>query len=209
MSNYQRPKIPSFARDLDPRIVQFHSREYRNPSQLQDGGVLIVGAGNSGAEIGVEVARMHPTWISGQESGHIPWPIDSFVARFLLVRLVRFLGHHILTVKTPLGRKLRPKMLHKATPLIRVKPEGLLRAGITRVPRVTGVKDGLPLLEDGRTLDVKNVVWCTGYHGWLRLDRYPTAGENGEPVHEQGIAKDVPGLYFVGLTSSTPCRRPH
>jgi len=70
---------------------------------------------------------------------------------------------------------------------------------MTRVPRVSGVKDGLLLLQDGRTLDVKNVVWCTGYHSGFDWIDIPAAGENGEPVHEQGIAKDVPGLYFVGL----------
>src|SRR4029453_5385685 len=51
MATYQEPRVPAFARDLDPRIVQFHSVEYRNPSQLKKGGVLIVGVGNSGAEI--------------------------------------------------------------------------------------------------------------------------------------------------------------
>ena len=127
MANYQVPRRPAFARDLDPAIVQLHSHEYRNPSQLQEGGVLVVGVGNSGAEIAVEAARSHPTWISGKESGHIPWPIDSFIARFFLSRLVRFLGHHVLTVNTPMGRKLRPKLLTKATPLVRVKPRDLVR----------------------------------------------------------------------------------
>jgi putative flavoprotein involved in K+ transport len=41
-----------------------HSSEYRNPSQLQAGGVLIVGAANSGAEIALDIVRSHPTWLS-------------------------------------------------------------------------------------------------------------------------------------------------
>ena len=49
MANYQVPKVPTFAKSLDPEIVQLHSYEYRNPTQLQDGGVLVVGLGNSGA----------------------------------------------------------------------------------------------------------------------------------------------------------------
>ena len=61
--------------------------------------MLVVGVGNSGADIGIEVAASHPTWIAGKESGHIPWPIETFTARVFLVRLVRFLGHHVLTVK--------------------------------------------------------------------------------------------------------------
>ena len=199
MANYQAPRMPAFARDLKQGIIQMHAHEYRNPSQLQKGGVLIVGVGNSGADIGIEVARTHPTWISGKESGHIPWQIETFFARFVLVRLMRFIGHHVLTVKTPIGRKARPKLLSSAAPLVRVKPYDLDNAGIVRVPRVTGVIDGLPLLEDGRTLDVKNVIWCTGYHHrfpWIDL---PVFGDDDEPAHELGIVKKVPGLYFVGL----------
>jgi putative flavoprotein involved in K+ transport len=199
MANYQQPQVPAFARNLHPGIVQLHSHEYRNSSQLREGGVLVVGSGNSGAEIALEAARSHPTWISGKETGHIPWPIDSFIARFLLVRLVRFFGHHVLTTKTPLGRKLRPKLVATASPLVRVKPKWLLNAGITPVPKVAGVSDGQPLLADGRTLDVKNVIWCTGYqHGFPWID-LPVFTENGEPEHEDGIVKKVPGMYFVGL----------
>jgi len=199
MANYQVPRVPAFARDLDPGIVQFHSHEYRNPSQLQEGGVLVVGVGNSGADIAIEVARSHQTWLSGKESGHIPWPIDSVISRFFLVRLVRFFGHHILTVATPIGRKLRPKLLSTATPLVRVKPKDLIDAGVESVSRVVGVRNGRPLLADGRTLDVQNVIWCTGYeHGFPWID-LPLSEDHGLPLHERGIVANVPGLYFVGL----------
>ncbi len=199
MANYQEPKLPAFAHDLDPSIVQLHSHHYRNPSQLQEGGVLVVGVGNSGADIGIEVARTHPTWIAGKETGFIPFPIDSLFARLVMFRVVRFIGHYVLSVATPFGRKMRPKLLTRATPLVRVKPKDLEHAGVIRVPRVAGVRDGKPLLEDGRTLDVRNVIWCTGYHpgfSWIDL---PVFGENGAPMHESGIVARVPGLYFVGL----------
>jgi putative flavoprotein involved in K+ transport len=199
MSNYQLPRVPDFANELDPSIVQLHSHQYRNPSQLKKGGVLVVGVGNSGADIGIEVARHHPTWISGKESGHIPFPIESYIARNFLVRLVRFVGHHVLSLGTPIGRKLRPKLLHQASPLVRVKPKDLIDAAIERVPRTVGVKDGLPLLADGRTLNAENVIWCTGYRHdfpWIDL---PIFTADGDPVHERGIVKDLPGMYFVGL----------
>jgi putative flavoprotein involved in K+ transport len=199
MANYQAPRIPSFARDFDPGIVHLHSHDYRNPSQLRPGGVLVVGVGNSGADIAIEVAQSHPTWISGKESGHIPWPIESFVGRNFLVRLVRFVGHHVLSVKTPIGRKLRPKMLRGATPLVRVKPEDLTAAGIERVPKTVGVKNGLPLLADDRTLNVRNVIWCTGYHHGFPWIDLPIFDSRGEPRHEEGTVPGVPGLYFVGL----------
>ena len=199
MANYQVPRMPAFAREIRDDIVQLHSHDYRNPSQLQDGGVLVVGVGNSGADIALEVAQTHPAWIAGKESGHIPFPIESYFVRNFFIRLVRFFGHHILSVKTPIGRRQRPKMLHRSAPLIRVRPKDLINAGVEQVPRVVGVKDGLPLLADGRVREVRNVIWCTGYAPGFEWINLPIFNQAGDPVHDKGIVADIPGLYFVGL----------
>jgi len=50
MATHQVPWVPPAARELDPGVVQLHAADYRNPSQLRDGGTLVVGVGNSGAE---------------------------------------------------------------------------------------------------------------------------------------------------------------
>ncbi len=200
MANYQKPRLPACARDLDPAIVQLHSSEYRNPGQLREGGVLLVGAGNSGAEIAMEVSRTHATWISGRDVGHVPFRMDGLPARLILARLVlRGIFHHVLTVRTPIGRKARVNANVHGGPLIRVKPKDLALAGVTRVPRVAGVEDGKPRLEDGRVLDVSNVVWCTGFQpgfSWIDL---PVFGADGRPEHARGAALAAPGFYFVGL----------
>ncbi len=201
MATYQAPKVPAFARDLDPAIVQIHSREYRNPGQLREGGVLLVGAGNSGAEIAIEVARTHRTWMSGRDVGEVPFRISSWVGRHLLAPLVlRVVFHRILTVNTPLGRKVRPGVLSRGGPLIRTRRSNLRTAGVERVARVAGVKDGRPILADGRVMnDVANVIWCTGYHTGLDWIDLPVLDEDGEPRHERGLVPSEPGLYFVGL----------
>jgi putative flavoprotein involved in K+ transport len=199
MSNHQKPRVPAFAAQLDPKIVQIHSFNYRNPSQLQDGGVLIVGVGNSGADIGVEVARTHRTWLAGKESGAVPFRMESFFGRFILSRLVRFIGHHVLTVSTPIGRRLRPQLRFMAAPLIRVKPQDIVDAGITRVSRVSGVKDGRPMLDDGQVLDVANVIWCTGFSNGFSWIDLPIFGADGEPEYDRGLVPKAAGLYFVGL----------
>jgi len=200
MAAYQQPRVPRFACELNPGIVQLHSKDYRNPEQLQTGDVLLVGAGNSGSEIALELSRSHKILMSGRDTGHLPYRIDGFIARLFLQRFVlRFLFHRLLTIKTPLGRKARPKMISQGGPLIRVKPADLAAAGVQRVPRVAGVRDGLPLLDDGRTLNVANVIWCTGFHpgfSWIHL---PRIVEGGLPKHDGGVALHEPGLYFVGL----------
>jgi putative flavoprotein involved in K+ transport len=200
MANYQVPRVPPYACDLDPDVLQVHAGSYRNPAQLHDGGVLIVGVGNSGAEIAKDVARHHRTWLSGRENGHLPFRITGLAARYLLLPLMlRVVFHRVLTVNTPMGRKMRTQVMSHGGPLIRVMPEDLDAMGVQRVPRVTGVRDGLPLLEDGRLLDVANVIWCTGFQpgfSWIDL---PVFTPNGAPIHELGVATNEPGLYFVGL----------
>ena len=168
---FNNPRVPSFARELDKSIVQLHSKEYRNPSQIQEGGVLVVGAGNSGAEIAMELAPHHQTWLSGPDTGQEPARAGTRLDH-LLTPMMWFVATR-LTVKTALGRKLRDHFLDppRGIPLGRVRRKDFAPAGIERVPRMTGVKNGYPVLEDGRVLEVSNVIWCTGFSTQLRLDR--------------------------------------
>jgi putative flavoprotein involved in K+ transport len=201
MASFQAPRIPPFASALAPGIVQLHSRDYRRPSQLRPGAVLVVGAGNSGAEIAIELARAGRTvWLSGRGTGQVPFRVEGNAARYVLVPfLFRVVFHRVLTVDTPIGRKARPKIISAGGPLIRVKAQDLAAAGVRRVPRTAGAHGGLPVLADGRVLEVANVVWCTGFHpgfSWIDL---PVLDPTGEPEHHRGLVPQEPGLSFVGL----------
>jgi putative flavoprotein involved in K+ transport len=190
------PKLPPFAEDLDPTVVQLHSADYRNPSQLQDGDVLVVGVGNSGAEIAYELAESRRCLLAGTSKGEIPVPHGSRRSH-VAFRAIRFFGHHVVRADTRIGRKVGPKF--KGPPLIRRREADLAEVGIERVARVSGVQEGLPLLEDGRVLGVANVVWCTGFRtdfSWVDL---PAFDDDGRPLHERGVVESVPGLYFAGL----------
>lgn len=203
MGSYQVPKIPDFADELADNIRQLHSSGYRNPDQLQDGGVLVVGAGNSGAEISMDIADRYPTWLSGRDVGTVPFRPDSWFGRHVGEPLVtRVLFHRLFTTGNPIGRRLRSKMLSQTGPVVRVRPLDLAEAGIVRIPRTVGVRNGRPVVEDGRVLDVANVIWCTGYRpdfSWIHLPVFGGEDAPKEPVHERGIVPDEPGLYFVGL----------
>jgi putative flavoprotein involved in K+ transport len=187
----RRPKVPPFAANLDPSIAQLHSEDYRNPSQLPAGDILVVGAGNSGAEISVELAGAgRRVWLSGRDVGRIP---------YFGSRPSWWFFSTVLTSESRLGRKLKEGGGGGGTPLIRLRPKDILRAGVIRVPKVGGTADGRPHLEDGDILDVDAVIWATGFgpdFGWIEL---PIFGKDGYPVHRRGVVAGEPGLYFVGL----------
>jgi putative flavoprotein involved in K+ transport len=197
---FQRPFVPDFAARLDPAILQLHSADYRNPTQLADGPVLVVGVSHSGADIAHEVASAgHVTILSGVERGQLPFSVDSRRMR-LLWPVMRFVASSVLTLGTPIGRKVAPKVRAHGGPLLRVRRTDLERAGVRRyLARTTGVRDGRPLLADGTALDVANVIWCTGFRpdfSWIEL---PILGEDGWPLQSRGVVEVALGLYFIGL----------
>jgi len=200
MSNYQIPKIPAFAKDMNPGIVQMHSFDYRDITQLQEGSVLVVGAGNSGSELALEAARNdRDVWLAGRDTGHIPFDIEGTLAKLIMVRFViRFLFHRILTTDTPIGKKVRPKVISHGGPLIRNKPKDFVEYGIKRIPKIVAVKNGLPVDENDEVIDVKNIIWCTGFYpafSWIDIPIF----KDKEPNQERGVVKNEPGLYFVGM----------
>ncbi|HLQ14826.1 MAG TPA: NAD(P)-binding domain-containing protein [Candidatus Eisenbacteria bacterium] len=185
------PRRPDFASGLDPDIVQLHSAEYRDPSQLQEGDVLVVGAGNSGAEIAMDAAKNHKVWLAGRPTGEFS---PAFYSRPLWWTV-----NKLLTLKTRMGRNMAAMARTRGTPLVRLREKDFATAGITRVPRVEGVESRMPRLADGRRLDVRNVVWCTGFkhdYSWIKL---PAAASGHIPAHERGVVASQEGLYFVGL----------
>ncbi len=191
------PKVPSFAAELDPGIMQLHSSEYGRPGQLLDGDVLVVGAGNSGAEIAFELSKSRRTMLAGKEAGQIPVRLATRRGH-VFFRFVRFLGTRVLTKGTPIGRRVGPKLAAEATPLIRVRSKELAAAGVERVSRVAGVVDGVPVLQDGRSVDAPNVIWCTGYRqdfSWIDLSIFD---EDGQPMHDRGVVTSEPGVYLMG-----------
>lgn len=197
----RHPRIPDFADQVDPGIRQLHSSAYRNPTQLLPGAVLVVGAGQSGADLAAECARAgHETWLSGRIKGEVPFPIDSVMSR-LAFPVLWFAANHVLTERTPIGRRIKPAVRSGSTaPLVRVRSVDLDKAGVRRVEaRTVGVRDGRPLLADGQVLDVANVLWCTGFSQDFGIIHPAVTDVSGWPTDTGGVMTDLPGLYFMGL----------
>jgi putative flavoprotein involved in K+ transport len=188
---FQTPRIPSIATQLSPTIHQIHSSQYRNPFELPPGPVLVVGAGNSGAQIALELARFREVTLAGRSTGSIPRNIlGRDIYRWIWPILTR------LTADTSLGRKLRKRTSH-GDPLVGFGPSLLADAGVTRVGRVDEIRDGVAL-SDGKKIEASVVVWATGFSQDFRWINLPLPMDGGAPRHARGVVAEAPGLYFVG-----------
>jgi putative flavoprotein involved in K+ transport len=194
------PYVPSFAADLHPGITQLHSSQYRRTSQIPLGRVLVVGASHSGMDIAYELASTHSTLLCGRECGQIPVRLESRRAHAFLPVMV-FVFKHVLTRRTPMGRKEMNEVRFHGGPSLRVKRVDLDARDVERdEARVVGVKNGLPLLDGGRVVDVTSVVWCTGFQqifDWIKL---PIFGDDGWPIEYRGVVDAAPGVFFCGLS---------
>ena len=197
---FHHPRVPDFAGKLDRQIVQMHSSEYQTPSQVRNGPVLVIGAGQSGAEIALDMARDHKVWLSGRDTGEEPVVRGTLSGR-LLTPIMVFAATKVINVANPLGRKLRKHFFYPPHGIPRAggTKKLLQKAGVECVGRTSGIVDGYPQLEDRRVLQVNNVIWCTGFvtdYSWIDL---PIFDDYGFPVHKRGVVHEQPGLYFIGM----------
>jgi putative flavoprotein involved in K+ transport len=191
---FQSPRIPDFATRLSPTIAQIHSSQYVNHWSIPEGPVLVVGAGNSGAQIAIELARFRPVWLAGRDTGHLPRRV---LGRDLFDWIWPLLSR--ATTSTALGRRMRSRQRAGGGDALLGMPEGVLqRAGVQRVGRVTGESGGRPVA-GGMTVDPAVIIWCTGFHPDFRWVELPVFEPDGYPRHSRGVVDEVPGLYFLGL----------
>ena len=189
---FQTPNFPGVAAKLSSSIHQLHSSAYQNPFELPEGPVLVVGAGNSGAQIALELSRDRKVWLAGRDTGHLP--------RRLLGRDVFDWIWPLLTratTDTRIGRRLREKSRRGGDALIGIPERELAKAGVTRVPRLTDERGGLPVCGD-RVLEPRTIIWCTGFAPDFRWIDLPVFDSKGNPRHQNGVFADAPGLFFLG-----------
>ena len=189
---FQIPVIPAVADAIGPDIVQLHSSAYRNPEQLPDGPVLVVGAANSGVQIAAELHRTRPvTLASGSATRSLPQRI---LGRDLFWWLTKA-GLFTAPAQSRVGRRFR----NSGELVIGTSTRRLTKAGVTVQPRVTAADATTVTFADGARTTPAVIVWATGYRSDYSFLDIPGATDNvGAPVHQRGVSR-VPGLYFLGL----------
>ena len=187
---FHTPSVPGFARDLDPGVVQVHSNEYRNPAQVPEGEVVVVGGGNTGVQIAAELAaRGRRVLLSYETLG--PVLPQRWLGRDVFWWFDK-LGTMGLSGESRLGARIKAQ-----NPIIGTDMRGLLPT-VRRAGRVIGASPGRLSFVDGGSSEPAAVVWATGFRAhypWLRV---PVLDERGAPVHSGGVTS-WPGLYYLGL----------
>jgi putative flavoprotein involved in K+ transport len=194
---WRSPVIPAFADELGPEVRQLHAAGYRNPDSLQAGSVLVVGAGNSGAEIAMEAAACgHEVWLAGRPVGQVPPVFYIFGGRLFM-----FFANHVASRRNPVGRRILARAESHGGPLINLRLEDVTAAGVEPVGRVAGIEEGSPRLADGRVLEAANVVWCTGFQPDFTC--LAPGLRSAAAAHREGRVEGEPGLHLIGMPFQT------
>jgi putative flavoprotein involved in K+ transport len=190
---FQKPFIPELSKTLSGDVLQLHSSEYRNPNQLKDGPVLVVGGGNSGAQIAVELSKGRDVYFSVSHPLKFI-PLD--VGKKSVFWYIDKLGLYRSSKDSITGKFLRKQK----DPILGSDLKPLLEKGeIQLKPRTTAVRNDAIYFNDGSDVKVENVIWSTGYrrdYSWIKISN--VVDGTGAPQHRRGIS-DSNGLYFLGL----------
>jgi len=191
---FYRPYLPSLPGQdaFAGRLLQ--AATYRNPTSFEGQRVLVVGAGNSAIQIGVELAKIAHVTLATRE------PI-----RF---RPQKLLGQDIHHWAWLLGLDRLPLGIFSG----KAAAIGVLDTGVYQAAIAAGKPDRRPLFTgfistgvvwpDGIEEPIDTVIYATGYRPNLDyladLDALDT---DGQPLHRRGMSTTVPGLAYVGLSN--------
>lgn len=192
---FQTRRVATAASELDPRVQQLHSADYRNPGQLRGGQVLVVGAANSGLQIAAELTRTSAVSVAvGSKPLALPQRVAGRDLFFWLAKSGFF--------KVPATSRLARRLRARGDLVIGTRTRELRRAGVGFRPRLTGFTGHVAHFADGTTMGVDAVVWATGFasdYSWLEVPGVIV----DDQVHHLDGATQVPGLYFLGLPWQT------
>jgi putative flavoprotein involved in K+ transport len=182
--------VPGIAEQLDAGVTQLHSSDYRNPAAIPAGPVLVVGGGNTGYQIAEELAATHEVHLA---VGGRQTPLPQRLLGRDVFSYLTATGLMEMTRDSRLGRRMRDRET-----LIGSSPRRAARRGVRLHGRATGAGGMTVRFEDGTSLEVRTVIWATGFgldHSWIDA---PIFGAGGAVEHERGVTRS-PGLYFLGL----------
>ncbi|QWI17732.1 oxidoreductase [Bacillus wiedmannii] len=190
---FQQPYIPSFSQHLSSHIFQIHSSQYKSPSQIPKGNVLVVGGGNSGMQIAVELAKTHEVTMS------ISHPL-TFLPLRLFRKSIFYWLEKLGLLYAEVNTKRRKWFQKRKDPIFGFEGKELIRNGAIKLEeKVVSASENNIMFQNGGTYSAESIIWSTGFiqnYKWIELEK--AVNENGFPNHVKGISP-VRGLYYIGL----------
>ncbi|AZV43060.1 flavin-containing monooxygenase [Peribacillus asahii] len=190
---FQNSFIPEFAKTLSNNVLQLHSSQYKNSKQLRDGPVLVVGGGNSGAQIAVELSKQRETHLSvNHKMKFLPQSVMNKSIFWWFDKL----GIYTASVNTKVGQYIK----NNPDPIFGFELKSLIKSGkVILKPRTISIQNDNIIFEDNSEVHVNNVIWSTGFVSDYRwIDIADVLDEKSQPIHQRGITS-IDGLYFLGL----------
>ncbi len=201
---FQTPVVPVVGAGLDASVRQLHSADYRNPTQVRPGRVVIVGAGNSGRQIALELAGSRS---SGRPSGDTG---DHQVTLAVGTRNPelphRALGRDLFwwltrtrLITRPATSRIARRTRARGDLVIGSSLQQLAAAGVEIRPRLTDAAGGSMTFADGTQAQPTTIIWATGYrsdYSWIDIDGATDA--TGDIQHDRGLSP-ADGLAYIGL----------
>jgi putative flavoprotein involved in K+ transport len=214
------PHVPAWPGSFAGALV--HSSEYRRGDPFRGQRALVVGAGNSGAEIAIDIARSGasevflsvrtppavvrrdtlgvPSQLLGIASARLPTGVVDRIAATL--RRAAFGDLSSLGLPAP-QRPYSEFLRRRVIPIVDVGLVAAVKQGSVRVvPGLERFDDGIPVLADGSTVEVDAIVAATGFRTGLEplVGHLGVLDDAGVPVvHGPEEHPDAPGLHFVGF----------
>lgn len=192
IGSYQKPVIPSISGDFSNEVCQFSAANYRNPSQVPAGNVVVVGDGATGRDIASELAETHLVYLATGKARRL---MPERILGVSMWKWLEILGLLTAPVESFFGRKMREM---DSFPNRDRDFAALRRKGIQIMPKLTGASGKTVTFQNGMTTSVMSVVWAVGYKDdsdWVHIPEVIDA--QGNFTHQKGIAP-IRNLYFIG-----------
>lgn len=190
---FQQPFIPSVSANLSSHIFQIHSSQYKSSPQIPQGKVLVVGGGNSGMQIAVELAKTHEVTVS------ISHPLTFLPLQLFgksIFNLLEKMGLLYAEINTKRGRWFQKRK----DPIFGFEGKKLIRNGAIKLQeKVVSASGNNIMFQNGDIYSAESVIWSTGFvqnYNWIEIEQ--AVNEKGFPNHIKGISP-VKGLYYIGL----------
>lgn len=192
---WKKPFIPDYAGRDEFEGIQLHSAQYRNEQEFVSKKVLIIGGGNSGAQILAEVSKVaSTTWVTLEKPKFLPDDVDG---RYLF----EFATKQYKARQE--GKEIKPVGSLGDVVMVDSVKEARERNVLKTVrPFTSFYKNGV-IWPDGTKEAFDAVIWCTGFKSSLDHLEGLNIVQNGRITTNDTKAMALDGLWLVGYGSWT------